>query len=116
VAAGDSPVVVARAADRDDRLDAGMCVHSRDPGGNVDVLNVAGVEAGPVRGRQVEQDQLVEVVPRQVRGGHGSPTKVLVHDDASRAAVVVAEAEAVEVEVEAEAEAGAGAGAEAAVG
>src|SRR5581483_9943561 len=43
VVAGGRPVVVARAADRDDRLDAWVCMDGRDPGRHVDVVDVAGV-------------------------------------------------------------------------
>ena len=84
VVAGVAPVVVTGAADRDDRADAGVCVCSRNPDRNVDIPEIAGVEAGPVLGRQVEQDQLVDVIPGQARGGHRSPAEVLRHDDTSR--------------------------------
>ena len=84
VVARRPPVVVACAADRDDRLDPEVRVHSRDPGRDVDVRDVAVVEAGPVLSRQVEQDQLVDVVPRQAHAGDGSPAEVLGHDDTTR--------------------------------
>ena len=84
VVAGGGPVVVARAADRDDRLDPRMRVHVRNPGRNVHVPQVVHVQARPVLGRQVEQDQLVDVIPRQAHAGDGSPAKILGHDHAPR--------------------------------
>ena len=103
VIARGRPVVVACAADRDDRLDPGVRVHSRNPGRDVDVRDVALVEAGPVRSRQVEQDQLVEVAPRQTRRRYGSPAEILAYHDTTcgMAGAEVAGAEAaVAVEVE----------------
>jgi hypothetical protein len=79
VVAGEIPVLVGRAANRDERRDA-VIVRSGNPGGGA-YVNEMRVQPRPVLRLEGEQDSLRQVVPWHVRGE--IPTKVERHDDTS---------------------------------